>query len=614
MLIRLGKSVLLLLFLFQAYIALGQEPRSEIVSRVSYLQLENGKLTRTDSVVLQINDRTGDVDAQINTYYSKGDKVHKIDAWLEDKDGNVLRKLKSKDILDRSAISDISLYEDDFVKEFQLKHSDYPYRVCYTTKITQAKFIGLYYYYPRLRPVRSDKVVLETDIPIMYNQKNIEEPIVSTLAEGKQKYLWEFFHQGYTPEANAWYDNDTVIPMLNIQPLNFMFKLNGSLDSWKSFGEWIFDLNRDKETLPESEKLIIDKLLNGIDGDKEKAKVLYKYLQENTRYINVSIKYGGMEAYPADYVCTNRYGDCKALSNYMKAMLTYAGIKSYYTPIYLGEFNPEIKDDFTKPSAFNHVILAIPFGTDTTFLECTSKNYPFGYVHTDIQGRKALLTDENNSRLISIPSLDKEDLLSSSKKTVRLFSETDADVSMKSELRGRMYEIFSSLANNLDKNKADSYIRKNIIQGNVELQTYDILNCSNDSAKILVALEYKCRNICKQYGNNLVLSSLSMPIPYYETPDKRVFGVRIAYPDHRKETVVYELPNVSIANKPKDIVYVSPYGEYSLKYEIEESRLLVYKSLLIKSGKYKREDYDAFYAFLQFVRSNENKNIYIEVI
>lgn len=612
--VDLVRSLMVSFLFLLSLLVFAQKYDSEIVSKVSYLQLLNGKYQKTDSVVVQINNRAGDEDAQIAVHYSKGDKVLKIEGWIEDKNGNVVRKLKSKEVKERSAISSSSLYEDDFVKKFELKHSDYPYRVCYMTKIQYNKYIGLYYPIVSLNPVRAEKVVLDTDVPIMYDQRNIEEPVIKDLPNKQKRYSWTFSQKGYTPEANAWYDNDSVIPYLSIQPLIFRFKINGSLESWKSFGEWDFRLNDGKDVLPESEQVIIDKLLQGVTTDKEKARILYKYMQDNTRYVNVSMKYGGLEAHPAEYVCANRYGDCKALSNYMKAMLAYIGIKSYYTSVYSGTFSPEIRDDYPKASAFNHVILTIPFDGDTTFLECTSKNYPFGYIHTNIQGRKVLLTDENNSRLVSVPYLTKEDVLCSSKKTVRLFSKTDADVSIKSELRAGMYEIYNSLANSLNKNEADSYIRNNMIRGNIELQTYSISKASHDSAKISVALECISRNICKQYGNNLILSSISMAVPNYETPDKRVFGVHIAYPSCLKDTVVYEMPDVSVANKPNDIVYVSPYGEYSVRYAIEGDSLQVYKSLYIKAGKYKREEYDAFYAFLLFVRSNENKNIYIEVI
>lgn len=78
------------------------------------------------------------------------------------------------------------------------------------------------------------------------------------------------------------------------------------------------------------------------------------------------------------------FGDCKGLSNYMRAMLTELGIPSVYTVI--STTNRRLLADFASANQNNHVILQVPLPNDTLWLECTNPTLPLGYVIIPLQG------------------------------------------------------------------------------------------------------------------------------------------------------------------------------------------------------------------------------------
>ena len=85
------------------------------------------------------------------------------------------------------------------------------------------------------------------------------------------------------------------------------------------------------------------------------------------------------------------YGDCKALVNYMMALLKVAGIPSYYTLVYSGDEKISMLRNFASAAQGDHVILCVPFGQDTTWLECTNQHIPFGFLGTFTDDRDVVV-------------------------------------------------------------------------------------------------------------------------------------------------------------------------------------------------------------------------------
>src|SRR6185437_13760781 len=133
------------------------------------------------------------------------------------------------------------------------------------------------------------------------------------------------------------------------------------------------------DVLPENTKLQIHALVDTITDVHRKVYALYRYLQKNTHYISVQFGIGGWQPFPADYVANKRYGDCKALSNYMVALLKEAGIKGKYVEIMAEKDAPPMIDKFSC-SQFNHAISCVPLDKDTIWLECTNQTVSPGYM------------------------------------------------------------------------------------------------------------------------------------------------------------------------------------------------------------------------------------------
>lgn len=83
------------------------------------------------------------------------------------------------------------------------------------------------------------------------------------------------------------------------------------MDSWQNFGKFIVSLYAGKDVLPEAVKAKVLDLTQGLKSDPEKVAALYKYMQQNSRYISIQLGMGGWQPLDATYVAEKNTGIVK---------------------------------------------------------------------------------------------------------------------------------------------------------------------------------------------------------------------------------------------------------------------------------------------------------------
>jgi len=583
----------------------------ECIRSVRHLEVIKNNLYTTDSLVYQVNNRNGERFSDFYIPYSKIVKVSRINAWLEDSKGNRLRELKKSEYQDRSSFSYASLYQDDRVKTFQIKHNIYPYRVCYTFTYTESQYGWITDWKPFDTdefPTREARlyVTLPKNNGVRYFVENVPSVRSDTLIDA---VVTEYLVKGNPAVAKISEDNlfDFDRPRVAIAPLNFKLGVTGSLESWKTFGDWFLNLNKGLTQLPETDLLKVNRMLQGITDTVTIIKTLYNYLQENTRYVNVSIGIGGWKSFPASYVAQNKYGDCKALTNYMKALLECKGIKSSFVLINSGR-QPQGFMDQMPCSQFNHVILAVPVGKDTIWLENTSQSMPFGYVGSYTQNRKALLVDEGHSRLISMPFLKKEDVVCTRKMNFTLDENGNADFSAVFTDRGALYESMNGFKNYCAEKDMGDYIDHYIPFGSYELKGWKFGETNPDSAKIDLRLNLALPKFARMMGDNCYIRTF--PIPEgFKFPTPANLPVTIFWPVCNIDSSFYTIPSGYKLKTISDPIHLSiDFGDFVSNISILENKILVYKKLEINSGKYLAIEYERLFAFLKTIKESDHSN------
>lgn len=605
------KNILLTLILgVTHFLAYGQEESMALLFQKNEIEVtKNNSLIKKYYYEILIRDRFAEEATRISIPYSKNNKIKDLQAFIKDKEGKVIRTLKKNEIIDKSNIAEISLYEDNMVREFRLNHNDYPYTICYSYRQEEKEFLYIDYWIPVLDqhiPTVSAELQLTvpSNYPLSVSQGNIDEPVISS-AENSTKYSWKATYTNPIPVESLSPPIHNYLPFVKITPQEFKYDKKGSFNDWISFGNWETALLKGLNDLPESEKKRIDLLVMNRDDKHEVIRHLYHYLQDETRYINVSIDKGGLRPYPASYVSVNKFGDCKALTNYMKALLELCDISSYYTSVYAGETIREIDKDFPSQQ-FNHVILFVPLDRDTIWLDCTSKG-PFNYLGTFTQNRDAFTIDQDNSHFVRTPALTAEDVKSTRNIEMELSGSGIRKATFESRYRGSKFEYLSQMEKMVPKNNQKKFIQDYVTGDKHEITAYEILPSNRDETSIQINFTTNSPHLFKIYGDDMIISTPELSLPHLTKPDSRVLPLQINYPLYETDTITYVLPDKYIlVSKLSNQIIETKFGHFKVAYLHGNSELKIVRSLLIHSGIYNPEDYESFYKFIDTIKNYQS--------
>ncbi len=592
------------------------------VVRLRETQIEfssyNKMITKGKRVVTVLN-ASGRRNVGAHLSYDNEINIKKLGAIIYDALGNEIKKFKKNDFTDESAISSFSLYEDSRVKYLDYTPVSYPYTVefYYETITNNTAYIPQWmplqnYYVSTEKSIF--KLIYDESVGINKKMNNLGNHDIEEInTPGQLLYIGSNI-KAIKPEAYSPRFKD-LVPYLQVTLNKFSYEgYTSETNDWKTMGKWMYDeLLADRTQLSIKTQDEIKRLINGIQDPIEKAKIVYNYVQENTRYISIQEGIGGIQPILASKVDEVKYGDCKGLTNYTKALLDVVGVESYYTRVYASENNTvDVDKDFVSfVGQTNHVILNIPNEKEDLWLECTSQTSPFNYSANFTDDRDVFVITPEGGKIVHTKEYKTEDNLQSTKAKVSVDVSGNIFSEIKIDSEGTQYGNHNMIENASEKDKKLYY--KNYLSdiNNLEIVS---LSHSNDKEKIVFSETIKIKG--NKYASKAGIRLLFAPnmfnkttnVPPRYTSRKLPFKIERGFTDiDEYEITLPETLEVEALMKPVSID--NQFGSYSASIEKNSENKLVYKrKLILNKGDYKKEDYKAFRDFyLKIVKHDKSK-------
>ncbi|WP_409417539.1 DUF3857 domain-containing protein [Flavobacterium sp. PS2] len=572
---------------------------------------------KTQRVVTILNEKGSNAINAVEGY-SKNSSVKSIEAIVYDAFGKEIKKIKRKDFKDQSAVDGGILISDNRYLYLEYTPISYPYTIIYNSEIETSTTAFI----PSWMPLSGyhtsvEKIILNVKCPanlgfrkkeLQFSNFNIKKGIDSdTELTYVASNILAQKREDYSPPFNDLYPK----VMMGLEFFN-LEGIDGNAKTWKEFGKWWDDkILVGTDEITDETKVKMRTLVGNEQDPIKKAKLIYKFLQQKARYVAIAEGIGGWKPMLASDVDRVGYGDCKALTNYTKALLKSVGVESYYTKLYGGSNKKDIRSDFVSQQG-NHIILAIPTGDKYIWLECTSQDDPFGYQGTFTDDRDVLIIKPEGGVIARTTIYDDKNNTQISKGNYALSDEGNlsgaiAIVSGGSQYSKKMgvekmpptdkeahYKNYWDNINNLKINKTVFLNDKENVKFTEEVQ----INASNygviSGSKMMFVVDAfnQYTESIKRIRNRK--SPLEIQRGYFDTDEIEI-----------------NLPaSFTIEFLPASFELKGKFGEYKTEIIKKENNKLLYKrSMLLNKGKYSSKEYDEYRLFMEQINKNDNAKI-----
>jgi Flp pilus assembly protein TadD len=174
-----------------------------------------------------------------------------------------------------------------------------------------------------------------------------------------------------------------------------------TFSNWEEIARWYAELEKGRTDPTPEIRAKTEELIKGRATDLEKIQALYDYVAKNIRYVSLSFGLGRYQPHAAAEVLANQYGDCKDKQTLLAAMLAATGIPSDAVLI------PSLRkldNSMPSPAQFDHVITAVPQGSQLVWMDTTTEVAPFRLLAASLRNKAALLVPPDGAgKIVDTP-------------------------------------------------------------------------------------------------------------------------------------------------------------------------------------------------------------------
>jgi hypothetical protein len=398
-------------------------------------------------------------------------------------------------------------------------------------------------------------------------------------ADGKSTvYTWEQKNIGPRYTEPLMPELDETLPKLTYS----------TVPDWQAIARWYEALAQGRETPDASLVAKAKEITASAATPEEKARAIFYWVQEKTRYVAIELGQGAYQPRPASQTFVNQYGDCKDMATLLVSLLRTVGIRAH--PVLL-EAGTKLRtsEELPAPSAFNHAICVAEINGKNYWLDATAEVCAFGQIPGADRGVEALVLKGGKGEFVTIPEGTADDAESartltltlnpdgSASGTMTVTGTGDYDISLRSQL----------LATPPDKlaNLAEVYAQG--IAANGKVSDVRVSDVKNRDLPASLSMSVRFPAWATRSGELLLFKARpDQTAAQFSNPlsrEERTYPIASGAHRRIKTELTLSLPDgFAPLSVPAQAALTSPLGSYSRAVESEKGKLSVKTTIVEK--------------------------------
>jgi len=410
----------------------------------------------------------------------------------------------------------------------------------------------------------------------------------TTEAGGSRIYEWRIADPEPRPSENHLPDGFQIYNRVRLS----------TMDSWRKVSSWAYGLYSKPNELPAETLAKVETIAKASQDPADRITEAVRLVEDNIRYVSISIAAASYVARPAATVVHDGFGDCKDKSTLLVAILRKLGIEAY-PALTDTDDGQDLQNRLPSTGAFDHMIVLIKYQGENHWIDPTMSHQGgrFPYIwHPDYGYALPIVEGGSDLLRVAYPN-GKDDRISATEHFVldpktstytlnadTIYRENEAD-ELREKLAGKGRDKFNK--ENLD------YYKKTFPDlepdGAVEIRD------DREANQISVAEHYRMTNGIEAFGKYTPYLPSSIRGLFSDLPGNRLYPYALNPEIRIQNTVLLDSPGVEIV-KVKDTEIDNPQFKFSLRVAKHPNELSMAYDMRIKDRQVPLADYAKFRA------------------